>query len=278
MRTLIDLWSSRELLANLVSREIRGKYKRTVLGQAWSLVNPLALMVIYSAVFGFIFRIQPPPGDPSGLDSYALFLLCGMLPWLFFSNVINQGLSSLVENAGLIQKVHFNRLVLPFSVVGSSAYNWLFEMGVLAIALLLAGAAVIPWLPLVVVAMALLALFAAGLALLLSMANVHFRDTQYFMVLILQMWMYLTPIVYPVSLVEEQSAQVGELAGTSITILDIYQLNPMVHFVTLFHQLLYDNRWPDTVEWVWCVGWAVVTLAVGLVVFRRNQKTLAEVL
>ncbi len=273
-----EVLASRELLLNLTMREIKGKYKRTVFGQLWSLANPLALMLIYTFVFSLIFRIQPEPGSPSGLNVFALWLLCGLLPYTFLANVINQGLGSLVANAGLIQKVAFSRIVLPLSQVASAGYNWLFEMTVLLIALTLVGGFVLPWIPLVLVAMLLLAVFGAGLALMLSVANVYFRDTQYFLTIILQLWMYLTPIIYPVSLVESASKDFGGLFGTPITIARIYDLNPLVHFVNVFRQLMYDNRWPDWQEWLICVAWAMTILVVGLVVFRRNEKSLAEAL
>jgi hypothetical protein len=95
MAYLKEVLASRELLANLTLREIRGKYKRTVFGQLWSLANPLALMLIYTFVFAFIFRITPSPGDPSGLNVFAVWLLCGLLPWTFVSNVINQGVHAM---------------------------------------------------------------------------------------------------------------------------------------------------------------------------------------
>lgn len=278
MSYLKEVWGARELLANLTLREVRGKYKRTVFGQLWSLANPLALMLIYTFVFAFIFRIQPDPGSPSGLDIFALWLLCGLLPWTFLANVVNHGLASIVDNASLIQKVSFTRIVLPLSQVGSLAYTWLFEMGVLVVALLVVGAWVLPWLPLVLVVMALLAVFGAGLALLLAIANVYFRDTQYFTTLFLQIWMYLTPIIYPTSMVESLSRDVGGLAGTPITLLDIYRLNPMEHFVHVFRRLLYDNTWPEWNEWLWCVGAAAVSLVLGVLVFRRSEKRMAELL
>ncbi|MCU1441441.1 MAG: transporter permease [Rhodoglobus sp.] len=278
MRYLKEVFAARELLANLTLREIRGKYKRTVFGQLWSLANPLALTLIYTFVFGFIFRVPLEPGDPSGLKVFALWLLCGLLPWTFFANVVNLGLGSLVANANLIQKVYFTRVVLPLSIVGSSAYNWLFEMGVLLVVLTIAGAFVLPWIPLLIVIMILLMVFAAGVALMLSIANVYFRDTQYFLSIVLQIWMYLTPIIYPLSLVEAESDKLGGLFGTSITVADVYGLNPMVHFVNVFRQLLYDNRWPDLNEWLICLAWAVGSLVLGLIVFRRNEKRLAEVL
>jgi len=278
MRYLREIFASRELLANLTLREIRGKYKRTVFGQLWSLANPLALMVIYTLVFSLIFRIKPEPGDPSGLNVFALWLLCGLLPWTFVSTVLTNGANSLVSNAQLIQKVAFSRIVLPLSLVGAGAYNWMFEMAVLAIALSIAGAFVLPWLPLVIVAMLLLAVFASGLALMLSVANVYFRDTQYFITLVLQMAIYLSPIIYPISMVEKVSNGVGGLLGTSVTIEGIYLLNPMVHFIQIFRSLLYDNRFPDPVEWLICVGWAAAILVLGLLVFRANEKKLAEIL
>ena len=278
MNYLKEMLSSRELLANLTLREIRGKYKRTIFGQLWSLANPLALMLIYTIVFAFILRVTPEPGDPSGLDVFAVWLLCGLLPWTFFSNVITAGAGSLIANAGLIQKVAFSRIVLPLSLVGSSIYNWLFEMGVLLIVLVIIGSFVWPWIPLLLVVMALLAVFAAGIALMLSIANVYFRDTQWFLGIILQMWMYLTPIIYPATLVSNQSDRIGYLWGTGLTVDFIYNLNPMTHFVEIFRNLLYDNRWPDATEWLICALWAAVSLFIGVIVFRKNEKNLAEAL
>jgi len=278
MNYLKEVWASRELLSNLTLREVRGKYKRTVFGQLWSLANPLALMLIYTVVVGFIFRIKPAPGDPSGLDVFALWLLCGLLPWTFLSSVISSGLNSLVGNAGLIQKVSFSRVVLPLAAVGSTAYNWLFEMAVLLIAVSIFGAFVLPWIPLVIVAMILLAVFGAGISLMLSVANVYFRDTEHFVGIFLQIWMYFSPIIYPVSLVESGSAKIGGLLGTNITIADIYGLNPVEHFVMVFRNLIYDNRFPDPSDWIACVAWSAVSITLGLFIFRRNERNLAETL
>jgi lipopolysaccharide transport system permease protein len=278
MNYLKEVWASRELLLNLVQREIKGKYKRTVFGQLWSLANPLALMLIYTLVFGFFFKSHPDPGNPSGLNIFALWLLCGLLPWTFFSRVMTTTAASIVTDQNLVQKVYFSRIVLPLAMVGASAYNWLYEMAVLLIAISIVGGFVLPWIPLVLVAMLLLALFAAGVGLLLSIANVYFRDTEYLLTIVVQLWIYLTPIIYPINLVADESAKVGGLLGTPITILGIYDLNPMVHFVALFRQLIYDNRWPDLIEWETCVGWTIVSLVVGLLVFRRHERKLAEVL
>lgn len=271
-----EVLSSRELLANLTLREIRGQYKRTFLGQLWSLANPLASMLVYTIVFSFILRVQPDPGNPSGLNIFALWLLCGLLPWNFFAAVVQVGMGSLIANSGLVQKVYFTRIVLPLSYVGSIGFNWLFEMAVLIVALLICGAFVWPWLPLVLVTMVVLAVFAAGLALMLSIANVYFRDTQYFVGILMQIWLYMTPIIYPINLVQTQSDKIGGLFGTSITLIDIYQLNPMERFVAVFRNLLYDNRWPDPSDYLYIVLCALISFGLGLLVFRRNERGLAE--
>lgn len=278
MQYLKEVLSARELLSNLVLREVKGQYKRTILGRLWSLASPLSAMLVYTFVFSFIFRVQPDPGDPSGLDVFAIWLLCGLLPWTFFASAVTTGMGSLVANAGLITKVYFPRVVLPLSAVASIGYNWLFEMLVLVIALFVIGGFPLLWLPFAALMMVVLAVFAAGVALTLSIANVYFRDTQYLVSIVMQIWMYLTPIVYPITLVSDQSNAVGGLFGTPITVLDIYSLNPMLHFVEVFRNLLYDNRWPDVADTVSCLIWAAAAIVTGLWVFARKEKKLAELL
>lgn len=278
MSYLKEVRDSRELLVNLMMREVRGQYKRTFLGQLWSLANPLAQMVIYTFVFAFIFRAQPEPGNPSGLNIFALWLMCGLLPWTFFALVVNRGMASIVDGAGLIQKVYFSRIVLPLAVVGSSAYNWVFEMSVLIIALALCGSFIWPWLPLVVLVMLLLAIFAAGIGMALSIANVHFRDTQYFVGIFLNFWMYLTPIVYPISLIASQSERIGPLLGTQLTLLDIYRWNPLARFVEVFRNLLYDNRLPSPEDTIFITVAAVASFTIGMWIFAQNERGLAEAL
>lgn len=274
-RELID---SRELLANLVLRETKGQYKQTIFGRLWALANPLFQMVIYTFVFGFIFRATPSPGDPSGLNIFSVWLLCGLLPWTFFAAVVNQGMGVLVMNSGLIQKVYFSRAVLPLAVVGSVGYNWLYEMLVLVVALALFGSFIYPWIPLILLAMVLLAAFATGFALVLSILNVHFRDLQYFMTIMLTLWMYMTPIVYPISLVAYQSERIGPIFGWGPTILEIYRWNPMERFVEVFRDLLYNNRFPNLGDSAFVMIAAAVSLLIGLWVFRKNERGLAEAL
>lgn len=272
-----ELRSAPELLANLTRREVKGKYKRTALGQLWSLVNPLAQMVIFTVVFSFIIRMEPAPGDPSGLDTFAVWLLCGLLPWAFFVNVVNGGIGSLVGNENLIKKVAFPRAALPVSSALSVAFSWGIEMLVLLVVLTILGSSAVLWVPAVLVAMVLLLAFSLGVGLMLSIANVYFRDTQHFVGILTQAWFYATPIVYPVSLVLEQSEKIGPIVG-SVTLYDLYRLNPMERFTEVFRNLLYDNRWPSLDSTLMCVGWALVSIVLGAIVFTRHQKKLAEAL
>ena len=275
----MEVVRARELLTNLTQREVTGKYRRTALGQLWSLANPIAAIIIYTFVFSFIFQIAAPIGDPSGLQNYALFLVCALLPWLFFQRVLSQGVDSIVDNAGLVQKVYFPRVVLPLSLMGASFFTWLFEIGVLLVALIIvSGFAVVPFIPAVLAFMVLLALFAGGLAMVLSIVNVYFRDMSYLVTLVLQFWFYLTPILYPVTLVQSQSDKIGGLLGTPITLYDLYRINPMEPFVGIFRNLLYDNRLPDLGPVLAASAWAAIFLVAGYLLFWRKEKMLAELL
>lgn len=265
-------------MINLASRKIKGQYKRTLFGQLWSLANPIALMIVYTFVFAFVFRVTPGPGSPSGLEVYPLWLLAGLLPWTFIARGVSIGTASLTTNEGLIQKVFFSRLVLPISEVLAVAYNWAFEMFVLLVVLFIVGAAVITTFPYLILAMFLLILFTLGMAMLLSIANVYFRDTEHFVSLALQLMMYVSPVVYPISLVQTQSEKIGNLFGTNVSILDIYLLNPVAGFMTIFRDVLYNVKVPPFEVWVQTSLWSVGLLLAGYFVFSRHDKNLAEAL
>jgi lipopolysaccharide transport system permease protein len=273
-----EIWGSRELLQNLTNREVRGKYRRTALGQLWSLANPIAAILIYTFIFSFIFRLPAQVGDPSGLNNYALWLVCGLLPWLFFNRVLTLGVDSLVANAGLIQKVYFPRIVLPLSLANATFFTWILEMAVLVVALSLLGSFVLPWLPLLAVFMVVFSLFSVGLAMVLSIVNVYFRDLSYLLTIVLQFWFYLTPILYPVDMVATQSDRLGGLGGSSITLLNLYQLNPVEGFITIFRNLLYDNRMPELLTVGVALAWTIAALVLGLWLYAKKERQMAELL
>lgn len=276
MTILKDMRESRELLYNLTMREIKGKYKRTALGQLWSLANPLALMVVYSFVFRFVIRVQPAAGDPSGLDVFALWLMCGLLPWSFFTNVVSGGMGVLVGNENLVKKVYFPRSALLVSNSLSWLYSWSIEMLVLVAAVILLGGAPYLYIIPALGVMLLLTLFSTGVAMALSIANVHFRDTQYLMGIVFQIWFYTNPIVYPPSMVESVSAGIGEFHG--ISVFDAYRANPFYYFIQAFRNLLYDNRMPDMTTWVVLLLLSLACFFFGWRLFDSHQARLAEVL
>ncbi len=263
MNALADLSQSRDLLVNLTLRELRGKYKRSVLGWGWSLLNPLATMIIFSLVFGKLLKIKPAVGDPSGLVNYPAFLLCGLLAWNFLSNGMNNGMVALLGNAGLIKKVWFPRQVLVFATILALDWSFVIEMGLLVVFLLALGNMVLPWLFGVILAMVVLTVFVTGIGLLLSMLNVYFRDLQYLVGIGLQLWFYATPIIYPISLVPAR-------------LRPWYSLNPMVGFVQIFRALLYDLRFPSLGTVAYVTAWSVASFVVGMAVFRKFEPRLAE--
>jgi ABC-2 type transport system permease protein len=263
--TLVSAYrSNRELFINLTLRELRSKYKRSFLGWAWSLLNPLATMFVYTIVFKLFFRADPPHGV-GNLDQYSLFLMCALLPWNFFSLTVMGSIGSLVGNAALIQKSFFERKLLPASNVGANLVSHLIEMALLVV--VLAGFGdwqAVAFLPIVLVFMAVMAVFAFGMGMLFSALNVYFRDIEHLMNIVLLVWIYLTPVIYPLSL---------SGAHKYVTLL---KLNPMTEMTECFRAVLYYGQFPTLVEFAYFASAAVLALAVGWTVFSRLQGRMAE--
>jgi ABC-type polysaccharide/polyol phosphate export permease len=269
---LSELVANRELLGNLTLRELRSRYKKSVLGWTWSLINPLANVVIYSIVFSVFLKVQPPTGHPSGLKSFPLFLLCALVPWTFFSTGLVQSTESLLLNANLIKKTYFPRELLVMASVGSVAITMLIETAVLAVILLITGNMVLVWLPVVVVLIALQAVLVLGIGLMLSVLNVYFRDFRYLITILLQVLFYATPIVYPIRYVPRHS----DVLGVTIPVRYIYNLNPLTRFMEGYRDLLYETRFPSAGTWAVIIGSALVALTVGWAIFGRLQRRVAE--
>ena len=256
-----------ELLWNLTLREMRSKFKRSVLGWLWSVINPLAMIAIYTIVFGVFFNLEPPTGDPSGLRSYGFFLVCGLLPWTFLTNSLSGATGSIVGNEGLVKKVYFPRAVLP----GASTLAWLasfgVELAVFGVLLLIWGNLILPWIPVVMALMVVETAFVFGIGLLLSAGNAYFRDVQHFLGIVLNVWFYATPILYPTSLLDDQPGFVRTI------ILDV---NPMAVFVDAYRDVLYHLRFPTGMQWLAMTLIALLSLTIGALTFRRVEPALAE--
>ncbi len=260
---VLDLLETRELLWNFTLRELRTRYKRSVLGWMWSLLNPLGIMLVYTLVFGVILDVQAPVGDPSRLNSFPLYLMCALLPWTFFSTSVTTSMASLIGNAGLVRKVWFPREHLVLATVGALVVSLCIELTLLMIAMLLVGNMVLPWIPGVIILLVLLAMFTAGIAMFLSAANVYFRDLTHIWGIIVQMWFYATPVVYPLTLVPERYRF-------------LYNLNPLTSFVTALRDLLYDLRMPSAATIGYLTFVSFTSFLLGLVVFRKMSRRFAE--
>lgn len=272
MAQLSEYVEQRELLGNLVLRELRSRYKKSVLGWTWSLLNPVASVIVYTVVFGVFLKIDPPKGDPSGLDSFVIFLLCALIPWNFFANSVSTSIEVLVGNANLIKKVYFPRELLIASTIGALGVTFLIELGVLCVLLLIVGNMVLWWIPVLLVLVVLEAVFLLGIGLVLGVTNVYFRDVRHFVGIALQILFYSAPIVYTVNLVPKNK----EVLGVDVPVRDIYMLNPLVQLVEAFRDVLYDLRFPSAASMLYLLAWAVGTLAFGLWVFSKLDRRLAE--
>jgi ABC-2 type transport system permease protein len=272
MTDVREYLASRELFNNLTLRELRGKYKRSALGWAWSLLNPLATMIIFTVVFRAFLRIEAPKSASTDLRNFALYLTCGLLPWNFLTNGVFGSISTLLGNANLIKKTYFPRELLIAAQVASFLVSLLLEMTILIVAFLVFGNMVLPWLPVVLVLFFVLSLFVTGLGLAFAVANVYFRDVQHFVGIIFQVWFYLTPIVYPLNLVPERAT----MFGLDLPIRQLYQLNPMARFVEIFRDLLYDLKAPSLSVVAYLLVISFATFFAGLAIFRRAEGRLAE--
>jgi len=271
MSRLSEYAGARELTLNLTLRELRSRYKKSILGWTWSLLNPLTTVLIYSVIFSFFLKVDPPKGDPSGLDVFPLFLLCGLLPWNFLSAGMTTSIQALIANSNLIKKVYFPREILVVSTVLSLVITFLVEMSVLLVALLLFGNMVIPWIPVVLLLMVIESFMVLGVGLMLSTLNVYFRDIQHLVNVAMTALFYSMPIVYPISFVAERKETI-----LGLHIIDIYRLNPLVRMVSAYRAALYDLKFPALTDIGYFAVWAFGLCALGLFLFRKFERRLAE--
>ena len=254
---LAELWRFRQLVVVLVSRELKVRYKRSVLGVLWTMLNPLLLMVVYAVVFTTIM--------PAALPNFAIFLLAGLLPWIYFATALLQGLMSVLVNQELVRKVRVPQAVFPISVVGSNLVNLglsLLPLFVMMLALRQRFTAALLFLP---VGIAVLTLFTAGATLLLASATVFFRDVRHLTEVLLQVLLYLSPILYDV-------AQLGSRDSWWFRLFRLeLRLNPMSYLVPLFRDPVYYGRIPSLSTLGIACGLAVAMLLAGYGVFARLE-------
>jgi lipopolysaccharide transport system permease protein len=253
-----ELWEYRELLFFLAWRDVALRYKQTALGVIWVILQPLLSTVIFTIIFGQLLRV-----DSNGIP-YAAFALSGLVPWTFFNSAISRGASSLVGSSNLLSKVYFPRLLIPAASVMGGSVDLLVGLGVLAVV----QAATKARLTLAVLALpaslAALVAVSLGMALLLAALNVQYRDVERAIPFLAQVWFYLTPIIYPVSIVPEQYRW-------------LFALNPMTAVIEGFRVALFGQASLPASIIVTSGGMAVLILGCGLLVLRKMEITFADV-
>jgi len=267
MKAVTSVVASRELLWNLTLRELRTKYRRSVLGWTWSMLNPLATVTIYSFIFGVLFDAEAPRGANSGLHGFGWFLLCALLPWNFFALINNMGLGSISVNAGLVRRVAFPREVLVFSNVLHACTQFAIELTLLCVIMLVVGSPILPWIPVVLLTSVLIAIFGAGFALALSTMSVYFRDLAYLWGIFLQLWFFATPVVYSATLIDSKAPEWMQ---------PLLKANPMKLATSVYRDCLYHAQAPNWWGLLLFAGCAFASLTIGWWIFHRLERRLAE--
>ncbi len=250
-----ELDKNRFILKQLVTKDFKRKYRRSVLGIAWSVLNPLMMMIVMSVVFSFVFRAD--------IENYPLYLILGNITFSFMSESTSQALMSFIDAAPLLKKVRVSRFVFPVQKVLFALVNFTFSL--VAVALVMLWFRVVPtwhiiWLP---ACLFLLVLFCSGIGLIVGSLAVFFRDVVHLWSVILTAWTYLTPIFWvPTQLAAN---------GAPVWVMSIVELNPMYGFVTFMRDIFLWNQNPSMQTLGLCVFWAVIMLGIGILVFRKTQ-------
>lgn len=262
----------RSLIHTLVVRDLKARYRGSVLGFFWSFANPLLLLMVYTFVFSVVL-----PARFEGVDeNYALFLFCGLLPWIWFSSALTESSNSLLTNGNLIKKVLFPAEVLPVVSVVANMVHFFLALPILFLALgLFASRAPtigeLVWFPVVVAVQFLLTL---GLGMLLAALTVHFRDIKDLLSNLLTLWFFATPILYPWTLVSDRGPSLAGLPPLGKLMMDV---NPFTHLAISYQEILfYDGPYG---HWKWLLATAVaaaVLFAVGYALFDRLRDSFAE--
>lgn len=238
------------LLEQLVKRNFNTKYRQSVLGVLWSFLNPLMTMAVQYLVFSQLFR--------SDISHFPVYLLTGIILFSFFNECVTLGMDSIVLNGPLITKVAMPKLIYPLSRSISSFISLVISLVPLLGAMLLSGTPLTPALLLVPAAIVLLFLFSLGMSLILCTLNVFFRDTRFLWSVVSLLWTYATPIFYPISIIPAAWQP-------------IFRLNPMFQFIDFLRTVILRGAWPSWGQWGACLLCAALPLALGLLVFRRNE-------
>jgi len=261
-----ELIRYRGLLRSLIVRNLKLRYKSSMLGFAWSLLSPLLMM----GAFTFVFTVLMPSGQ---VENYPLFILCGLLPWQFFSSSLSYSVGTVVHNAHLVKKIYFPREILPLASVVSNLVDFLIASLILLLLLPLLGNEFSLRLLLLPLVMLMEALFTLGLSFVLSALNVLYRDVQQLMGFVLLMWFFFTPVFYSL----EHTMPTYTVSGMALDIREwVYRVNPLAAYVDAYRAILYGRTMPSSVLVLETILVTLVLLAVGYRVFVHLSPRFPE--
>jgi len=260
-------WEYRFLIWNFARRDLRSRFKGTAVGWTWSLILPLATVAIYSAVFSVFIRIEPPPMGNGTAGNYAVWLLVGMIPWTFMLNAITMSMPTVLGNGPLLQKVYFPSYVPSAGALIAIGIQGVIELGIVLAILVAFGNAGLTWLAVPLWALAM-ALFVGCLGYVLAIFNVYYRDVAQLVTVAMQMIFFLSPIIYPLTLVPE------EWHGIPVRLL--LEANPIGQFIIIAKQLMYDLVLPSGAQVSYMLAWIVGLGILAVLVFRRWGQDVAE--
>jgi lipopolysaccharide transport system permease protein len=255
------LWQYRSFVFSMVKREFRGRYLGSLLGSLWSILNPIAMIFIYTVIFSQVMRARLVSSNDTW--AYGVFLCSGLLTWNYFSELLLRCQTMFIEQAGLLKKVNFPRITLPVIILFSSTINFVIIFGIFLLFLLVTGRfpglSLFGILPLLLIQQT----FALGLGALLGTMNVFFRDIGHLVGIAVQFWFWLTPIIYPITILPERIQQ-------------LIMLNPMTQVVMSYQQILLYNRWPNWENLQIHIVGALLILGIGFSVFQRLSGELVD--
>jgi lipopolysaccharide transport system permease protein len=254
---LRDLWQYRDLLYILTLRDIKVRYKQTVLGILWAIIQPLFMMIIFTLFFGKLAKI-PSDGIP-----YPLFAYAGLLPWTFFSNALNSSGNSLVGNSSLVTKVYFPRMIIPIAAVGSGLLDFVISFGLLILLMLYYGVGFSPNILMLPILTLLTALLTIGIGMWMSALNVKYRDVRYALPFLIQLWMFATPIIYPSSLIPEKWRW-------------LFRINPLTGLIEGYRSAIFGKPF-DLIGLGISIFFIFIVLIYSAYTFRQMERSFADI-
>ncbi len=257
MSSLKELYDYRQMIFSLVRKDLRGRYKGSVLGFLWTFINPLFQLLVYTIAFSFIL--------PSPIEKYYLHLFVALIPWIFFSSSVQGGANSIIAAKDMVSKIYFPREVIPISYVTSCFVNMLLSFIIIFAVVIFSGVGLNPLailcLPVIMIVEYIMSL---GMAMLFSAITVFFRDMEHILSIITMAWIYLTPVLYPIDMIENKTVQ------------KLFYINPMTSVIVSYRDILYYSRVPDFSTLLIAFGFGVLILFIGCFVFSKLKRHFAE--